>query len=60
MHVENTIALVVVTPLILWGFKVVTRWVTRLIPEGRFKDIVTSERGHQAKPNLASLRRGLK
>ena len=60
MRIANTIAVVIGAPLILWGLRAITRGITRLIPEGRVKDILTKERGVNARPNLASLRGGLK
>lgn len=56
----STILIVIFTPLALAFFRWVSKGVAKLIPEGHFKEIITRERGINAKPTLESLRRGLR
>jgi hypothetical protein len=60
----STIVLVVFTPIftmvVMPFFLWVAKCVTKLIPEGRFKEVMTYDASAKAKPTLESLRRGLR
>jgi hypothetical protein len=59
MHWLNTVVVVIIAPLFLWGVRALSRQIEKLLPEGRFKRFMMKERGIRGRPTLDSLRRGL-
>lgn len=58
MTAWNTVFVVLVTPLAIAGVQALSRELGELLPEGRFKRVMTRHRGYKA-PDRYSLRSGL-